>query len=140
MPEGDADNIARSEEGWTWTAGREVELDLPASIHDLLQARLDSLPPGFHELTLGKKRNARQVALDTTAAPGLYLFVHSDRNVGALAVVAGEEDGATDAKQPERIIVREVALLDAQKRAAVAVAVLHPIVEAAAPKPDTLIN
>ncbi|MCP5115797.1 MAG: PEGA domain-containing protein, partial [bacterium] len=55
----------------------------------------DNLPQGFHVLTLGDKKDSRQVALDTSAAPALHLFLHSDRNVGAIAVAAGDEDGAT---------------------------------------------
>ena len=57
--------------------------------------RLDSLPLGYHELTLGNAKGSWQVALDTTAAPALHLFLHSDRNVGAIAVVAADVDGVT---------------------------------------------
>ncbi len=56
---------------------------------------LQRLSYGSHELTLGEEDDSRQVALDTGPVPSLNVFLQSDRNVGTLVVLAGEEDGVS---------------------------------------------
>lgn len=53
---------------------------------------LDGLSEGPHELTLGSGKQQRKFAFDSTAAPLLAAYLGSDRNVGTLRVIAGEDD------------------------------------------------
>ena len=53
---------------------------------------LNGLSEGHHELTLGSGRQQRKFVFDSTAAPLLAAFLSSDRNVGTLRVITGEDD------------------------------------------------
>jgi len=66
--------------------GREAGL-LETSGLDLAE-----LSTGVHELVVGEGDSARKIAIEMGPAPGLSVFLKSDRNVGTLVVVAGEDD------------------------------------------------
>lgn len=53
---------------------------------------LSSLPPGTHELVLGEGANHRKFIADISPAPALTAFLQSDRNVGTLLVMTGEDN------------------------------------------------
>lgn len=53
---------------------------------------LSSLPPGTHELVLGEGASHRKFIADISPAPALTAFLQSDRNVGTLLLVAGEDN------------------------------------------------
>jgi hypothetical protein len=48
--------------------------------------------PGEHELVLGQGAEERRMVLGTGPAPSLTAFLNSDRNVGTLVVLTGEDD------------------------------------------------
>jgi serine/threonine protein kinase len=52
---------------------------------------LDNLARGSHELTLGEGPDQRKILIDAGPAPALSAFLNSDRNVGTLVVVTGED-------------------------------------------------
>ena len=54
---------------------------------------LNNVAPGSHELALGEGKDRRTMVLTVGAAPAVTAFLQSDRNVGTLLIVAGE-DGA----------------------------------------------
>ena len=53
---------------------------------------LQNVPPGQHELTIGEGKDQRKVNFGIGPAPVLSVFLNSDRNVGALLVLTGDED------------------------------------------------
>ncbi|MEX2303389.1 MAG: PEGA domain-containing protein [Bryobacterales bacterium] len=53
---------------------------------------LQNLSEGTHELTMGAGREQRRVVFESGQAPLLAAFVNSDRNVGSLRVITGEDD------------------------------------------------
>jgi tetratricopeptide (TPR) repeat protein len=53
---------------------------------------LQNLSEGTHELTLGAGREQRRVVFESGQAPLLAAFVNSDRNVGSLRVITGQDD------------------------------------------------
>jgi hypothetical protein len=55
---------------------------------------LNDLSAGSHELTLGSGKQQRKFVFDSTAAPLLAAYLGSDRNVGTLRLVTGEDDVA----------------------------------------------
>jgi len=52
---------------------------------------LSNLAPGPHELTLGEGKEQRKMVIETGSAPALTAFLNSDRNVGTLVIVTGED-------------------------------------------------
>jgi hypothetical protein len=52
---------------------------------------LEGLAAGAHELTLGEGDDQRKLVIETGPAPALTVSLSSDRNVGTLVVVAGED-------------------------------------------------
>jgi serine/threonine protein kinase len=53
---------------------------------------LNDLARGAHELILGGGNNQRKIVLDIGAAPTLTAYLNSDRDVGTLVVVTGEDN------------------------------------------------
>jgi hypothetical protein len=53
---------------------------------------LQNLSRGSHELVLGEGAEQRKIVIDVGAAPALSAFLSSDRNVGTLVVVTGEDN------------------------------------------------
>jgi tetratricopeptide (TPR) repeat protein len=53
---------------------------------------LSSLSRGSHELVLGEGAEQRKIVIDVGMAPVLTAFLSSDRNVGTLVVVTGEDN------------------------------------------------
>jgi tetratricopeptide (TPR) repeat protein len=53
---------------------------------------LQNVPPGQHELTIGEGKDQRKVNFGIGPAPVLSVFLNSDRNVGSLLVLTGDED------------------------------------------------
>src|SRR5262249_38836128 len=52
---------------------------------------ITGLQPGNHELALGEGKDRRSMVLNLAAAPALTTFLKSDRNIGALLIVTGED-------------------------------------------------
>ena len=52
----------------------------------------ENLTAGAHELILGEGTGRRKVVLNAGPEPALTVFINSDRNVGTLVVVTGEDD------------------------------------------------
>src|SRR5262249_44676290 len=53
---------------------------------------LNNVSPGNHELKLGEDKDERKVIIGVGPAPSLTAFLKSDRNVGTLVVVTGEDN------------------------------------------------
>jgi tetratricopeptide (TPR) repeat protein len=53
---------------------------------------LENLSEGTHELMIGSGRDQRRIVFDSGDAPLLAAYVNSDRNVGSLRVITGEDD------------------------------------------------
>ncbi|MBO0912330.1 MAG: PEGA domain-containing protein, partial [Acidobacteria bacterium] len=53
---------------------------------------LTDLEPGIHTVILGERDGARTMSFESGASPQLDAVVYSDRNVGSLLVVVGEDD------------------------------------------------
>jgi serine/threonine protein kinase len=53
--------------------------------------QLERLAPGSHELTLSDGRTQLKKIIETGAAPVLTAFIQSDRNIGTLVIMAGQE-------------------------------------------------
>ncbi|MBZ5672547.1 MAG: PEGA domain-containing protein [Acidobacteriia bacterium] len=53
---------------------------------------LQNLARGSHELLLGEDQDQRKLVIETGPAPALTAFLSSDRNVGTLVVVTGEDN------------------------------------------------
>ncbi|MBI3697602.1 MAG: PEGA domain-containing protein, partial [Acidobacteria bacterium] len=53
---------------------------------------LNNVALGNHELTLGEGKDERKMIIGVGAAPSLDVFLRSDRNVGTLVVVTGEDN------------------------------------------------
>ncbi|HWP85309.1 MAG TPA: PEGA domain-containing protein, partial [Terriglobia bacterium] len=51
---------------------------------------VSGLAPGTHEFAYGAGREQRKLAVDLGAAPGLFVSLNSDRNVGTLQIVSNE--------------------------------------------------
>jgi outer membrane protein assembly factor BamD (BamD/ComL family) len=74
-------------------AGEAVSLDgQPAGKLGTEALVLDGLSEGTHELTLGSGRQQRKYVLESGASPLLAAYLSSDRNVGTLRVITGEDD------------------------------------------------
>ncbi len=52
---------------------------------------LTNLTPGTHELTIGAERNRRKMIVEISPAPLLTAYLRSDRDVGTLVVLTGED-------------------------------------------------
>ena len=52
---------------------------------------LKNLTPGTHELTIGAESNRRKMIVEISASPLLTAYLRSDRDVGTLVVVTGED-------------------------------------------------
>jgi hypothetical protein len=69
---------------------------------------LTGLSQGNHDLTVGEGKNLRSMVLSIGAAPMLTAFLKSDRNVGAMVIVTGEDgvkvflDGKQYRRQTQR--------------------------------------
>jgi serine/threonine-protein kinase len=53
---------------------------------------LENLARGSHELLLGEGQDQRKLVIESGPAPALTAFLSSDRNVGTLVVVTGEDN------------------------------------------------
>jgi tetratricopeptide (TPR) repeat protein len=53
---------------------------------------LQNLSEGTHELMIGSGREQRRIVFDSGDAPLLAAYLNSDRNVGSLRVITGEDD------------------------------------------------
>lgn len=53
---------------------------------------LNHLAPGTHELALGQGKDERKMLIEISPAPALTAFLKSDRNVGTLVVVTGQDN------------------------------------------------
>ncbi len=53
---------------------------------------LNNVTPGDHELALGEGAGQRKMVVSVGPSPALTVFLKSDRNVGTLVVVAGEDN------------------------------------------------
>ena len=74
-------------------SGQDVALDgKPQGKLGAEPLALENLSEGTHELTLGAGREQRKVVFESGQAPLLAAFVNSDRNVGSLRVITGEDD------------------------------------------------
>ncbi len=74
-------------------AGQSVSLDgQPQGKLGSEPLVLQNLAEGSHELTIGAGREQRRIVFDSGPAPLLAAFVNSDRNVGSLRVITGEDD------------------------------------------------
>ncbi|MGO9256884.1 MAG: protein kinase domain-containing protein [Bryobacteraceae bacterium] len=73
---------------------------------------LTDLSQGNHELTIGEGKDLRSMVLGIGTAPMLTAFLKSDRNVGTLVIVTGEDgvnvllDGKPYRRQTQRGLVR----------------------------------
>ncbi len=73
---------------------------------------LTGLSEGNHELTIGEGKDLRKMVLGIGTAPMLTAFLKSDRNVGTLVVVTGEDgvkvflDGKLYRRQTQRGLLR----------------------------------
>ena len=52
---------------------------------------LKNITPGTHELTIGAESNRRKMIVEISASPLLTAYLRSDRDVGTLVVVTGED-------------------------------------------------
>lgn len=52
---------------------------------------LSNLTPGTHELTIGAEKNRRKMIVEISPAPLLTAYLRSDRDVGTLVVLTGED-------------------------------------------------
>lgn len=69
-----------------------VELDgQPAGQLEPGGLELSGLSPGTHEIVLDSQRGRRKMIIDTTPAPVLTAYLQSDRDVGTLVVLTGED-------------------------------------------------
>jgi tetratricopeptide (TPR) repeat protein len=74
-------------------AGEAIALDgRPAGTLGADPLVVDSLAEGTHELTLGSGKQQRKYVFDSAPAPLLAAYLGSDRNVGTLRLVTGEDD------------------------------------------------
>jgi len=53
---------------------------------------LTNLQPGIHTLALGEGNQARTMSFESGPSPQLNAVIYSDRNVGSVLVLAGEDD------------------------------------------------
>jgi serine/threonine-protein kinase len=72
---------------------------VPAKVDDKPAGQVSSgglqvtaLAQGTHELVLGEGGAARKVSFEMGASPGLDAIVFSDRNVGSMLIIAGQDD------------------------------------------------
>jgi serine/threonine-protein kinase len=66
--------------------------DRPAGRLEGAGLQINTLSLGTHELVLGEGTGARKVSFEMGASPGLDAIVFSDRNVGSMLIIAGEDD------------------------------------------------
>lgn len=97
----------------------------PAGEADPAGIELANLSPGTHELSVGEGAALRKFILEAGPAPSLTAYLQSDRNVGTLVVVTGEDGVAVfldGQKQPNPTRRGQLRITRAPKRYRVKVA------------------
>lgn len=97
----------------------------PAGEADPAGVELANLAPGTHELSVGEGAALKKFILEAGPAPSLTAYLQSDRNVGTLVVVTGEDGVAVfldGQKQPNPTRRGQLRITRAPKRYRVKVA------------------